>query len=209
MSTDEDEQPQVANTVSGPVHGAAVQAGVVHGGVHVNAAPALAAVDELATAFGSRSALRQLMTDLEAVHRDYLLMFDKALELTPEAWQHGMPHFPDQVRAAANLLRRLRLEFEPVRVRVHAVAHAFSDAKLTEPERAFAVAVLKYFPTGEIQRSAVHQLKTSGTAVLDRFYASLDGELGQELSSLIEETVAFHRQRWLVVCQAYAALQTA
>ncbi|MCK2239203.1 MULTISPECIES: hypothetical protein [unclassified Crossiella] len=215
MSTDGAKPPEVDNSITGEVSGTSVQAGVVHGGVHLHAGRALA---ELGQAFDSQPALLRLMADLEAVHRDYLLMFNSVLDETPDAWAHGEAGFTEQVGKVAKSLRRLRVDFEPVRVRVHALAAAFSEAPLSAPERAFAVAVLKYFPTGEIARTGPPQgaaaaitvsTRTSGTAVLDHLYRALDGELGQELSGLIKDTITFHQQRWAVVCTAFAALHVA
>ncbi|GAA2863524.1 hypothetical protein GCM10010517_22590 [Streptosporangium fragile] len=152
--------------------------------------------------------LERLLSDLEAVHRDYLVMFETLLERTPDAWEEGTPHYTESVREVAALLRRLRLEYEPVRVRVHAAAKAYGDALTAVPQRTFIGAVLAYFPTGELRGDeADGRWRTSGTTVLDHLYRSLDGELGQELGALIRSTLAFHRQRWSEVCDSYAALQ--
>ena len=153
-------------------------------------------------------ALRLVLSDLEAVHRDYLVMFETLLDRAPDAWEEGTPRFTERVREVAALLRRLRLEYEPVRVRVHAAAKVYDDALTAGPQRRFISAVLAYFPTGELRGDeAESRWLTSGTAVLDHLYRSLDGELGQELGTLIRGTLAFHRQRWARVCEAYAALE--
>jgi hypothetical protein len=155
-----------------------------------------------------RRALDKLFADLEAVHSDYLVMFEAILDRVPDAWEEAMPHFSEKVRATASELRRLRLTYEPVRVRVQAVAETFADTRLPAAERAFVEAVLAYFPTGELRgEDLTQQVRTSGTVVLDHLYQSLDGELGLDLGSLVRDTLRFHRQRWSAVCLAHAALR--
>ncbi|MER7344998.1 hypothetical protein ABT390_06270 [Streptomyces aurantiacus] len=208
------------NTQSGVVLGSSLQTGAVHGDVHVHLAAettAQSAVDiaaVLQAALGSpadvfrREVLEQLLADLEVVHQDYLVMFESLLERTPAAWEYQTPDFAARVRAVAELLRRLRVVYEPVRVRVHATAEALRGTAVPGPERAFVDTVLAYFPTGELRVDEEHHpWRTSGTAVLDHLYRALDGELGQELGALVAATLALHRQRWLEVCRSYAALR--
>ncbi|GAA1182135.1 hypothetical protein F4556_005392 [Kitasatospora gansuensis] len=212
---------EVRNSLSGAVVlGSTVQAGEVHGDVHLhlNATAAAQSTADVAALLHSaltssadgvrRRMLEQLLTDLEAVHGDYLVMFESILERTPSSWEQGSPGFDDQVRAVAGQLRQLRLAYEPVRVRVHATAEALRGAAVAAPERVFVEAVLGYFPTGELQDDeATGRWRTSGTAVLDQLYRALDGELGQELGTLVQGTLDFHRRGWSEVCRAYAVLQ--
>ena len=166
------------------------------------------AIIPAADASRHRGALDKLFADLEAVHSDYLVMFEAILNGVPDAWEEGTPHFSEKVRATASALRQLRLTYEPVRVRVRAVAETFNGARLPTAERAFIEAVLAYFPTGELRgEDLTQQVRTSGTVVLDHLYRSLDGELGLDLASLVRETLRFHRQRWPAVCLTHAALQ--
>ncbi|KUF19370.1 hypothetical protein AT728_30670 [Streptomyces silvensis] len=129
---------------------------------------------------------------------------------TPAAWESQAPDFAARVKEVAELLRQLRLVYEPVRVRVHATAQALSTTAGPGPEPAFVETVLAYFPTGELRADEgdeQHPWRTSGTEMLDHLYRALDGELDQELASLVTETLALHRKRWLAVCRSYAALQ--
>ncbi|BFV59619.1 hypothetical protein KCMC57_up47230 [Kitasatospora sp. CMC57] len=216
-----DGRSEVRNSISDVVVlGSTVQAGEVHGGVHFHLAAEAAAqstVDLATRLYGAlaspaeghrRRLLEQLLADLEAVHRDYLVMFESILDRTPSSWERGSADFDAQVRSVADELRQLRLAYEPVRVRVHATAEAFRGAALAAPERGFVDAVLGYFPTGEVQDDeSTGRWRTSGTAVLDQLYRALDGELSQEISMLILGTLAFHRRRWSEVCRAYAVFQ--
>jgi len=186
---------------------------------HERAVPAIAqymadAAGSLESALASpadaarRTTLDRLLAELEAVHRDYLLMFESILEHIPDPWQRGTARFTEEVAAAAANLRRLRLQYEPVRVRVRAAADAFSRTNLPAPEQAFIAAALAYFPTGELRlRDAGYDAATSGTAVLDHLYRVLDGELGQELGALVRQTLAIHRQGWRRVCETHAVMQ--
>lgn len=198
MSADRGEVAETNNSIDGGVSGAAVQARTVNGGVHI--------LNGMREAFSSRDTLEKLMTDLESVHRDYLVMFESVLAVTPLAMEQDAPDFTKRIAAAAAMLRQLRLAYEPVRVRVRAVAQVFAEAELTEPERDFAKAVFKYFPTGELFKDPTPYSRTSGTAVLDHFYRSLDGELSLDLHRLVDRTVKLHRERWESVCAAYALL---
>ncbi|MER5867484.1 hypothetical protein [Kitasatospora sp. NPDC002040] len=214
-------RPEVRNSLSDVVVvGPSIQAGTVHGGVHLHlgaeagarsAAEAAAALPGvLATPAGSlrRRALEQLLADLEAVHRDYLVMFEAVRAQAPAAWEQGSPGFAGQVRSVAGQLRHLRLVYEPVRVRVRATAEVLERVPVAAAERAFAEAVLGYFPTGELGTDEESgPWRTSGTAVLDHLYRALDGELGQELGALLERTLTLHRHGWSEVCRAYAVLQ--
>jgi hypothetical protein len=152
-----------------------------------------------------RTALERLFTDLERVHRDYLEMFESIQDRLPDPWEQGILDYPKRVRAAAARLRQLRLAYEPVRVKVRAVAGALEGVELSTPERIFVATVLAYFPTGELR--PLNSGGTSGTAVLAHLYRYLAGELGPELPNLVRETLATHRERWLRVCRAYAAMQ--
>jgi len=175
---------------------------------------ALAAADGLEAAVISATtqrrwvALDKLFTDLELIHQDYLVMFESILEQAPDAWESGTPGFAERVRETATQLRRLRLTYEAVRVRVRVTARSFRQVMLPELEAAFVEAVLGYFPTGELRSDELTgESVTSGTAVLDHLYRSLDGELGQELGMLVRDTLRFHRQRWAELCAAYMAMQ--
>jgi hypothetical protein len=157
----------------------------------------------------ARSAMfERIMGELESVHGDYLQMFDAVLSRTPEPWERSLPAYADGIRAAADELRRLRLVYEPVRVRLRLLAGALEGATLLTVEKAFVASVLDYFPTGELRVDEEgRDLRTSGTNVLDHFYRSLDGTLGLGLSALIRDTLKFHRRQWSEVCHAYAALE--
>ncbi|MDH6114586.1 hypothetical protein P3T36_000985 [Kitasatospora sp. MAP12-15] len=175
---------------------------------------ALAAADGLEAAVVSAGAQRRwaaldkLCTDLELIHQDYLLMFESILEQAPDAWESGTPGFAERVRETATRLRRLRLTYEAVRVRVRVTAQSFRQVVLPQCEGDFVEAVVAYFPTGELRSDELTgELVTSGTAVLDHLYRSLDGELGQELGTLLRDTLRFHRQRWAELCAAHAAMQ--
>jgi hypothetical protein len=151
-----------------------------------------------------RAALERLFADLEGVHRDYLEMFESILDRLPDPFEQGMVHYASQVRTAATRLRRLRLAYEPVRVKVRAVAEAFQGVELAEPERRFVVAVLGYFPTGELRAKAGG---TSANALLYHLARYLAGELGLHLPGLVRETLDEHRKKWVAVCQTYASMQ--
>jgi hypothetical protein len=158
--------------------------------------------------FARRTTLDRLLAELEDVHRDYLLMFESILEQVPDPWQCGTSRFMREVAVAAANLRQLRLQYEPVRVRIQAAADALSRTDLPTSEKVFVAAVIAYFPTGELRSwDAEHDVATSGTAVLNHLYRALDGELGPDLGALVRETLTFHRQRWRQVCETHAGMQ--
>lgn len=155
-----------------------------------------------------RTTLERLMADLELIHKDYLMIFESLLEQVPDAWERGLPHFAGAVRAAAALLRRLRQEYEPARVRVRMTTSVLTRSLLPAAEHEFVVQVLAYFPSGELRTAEAGGWKgTSATALLEHLYCYPDGEAGQELGGIVRGTVTFHRERWSRVCLAYAEMQ--
>lgn len=171
------------------------------------AATTLAGALEAKSPPARRSTIERLAAELESVHGDYLKMFECILQCAPEPWERSSADFADRMRATTDTLRQLRLVYEPVRVRLHALAQALDRASLPEPEHAFVAVALAYFPVGELRVDGEGgDLRTSGTAVLDHLYRSLDGDLAINMSTLIRETLAFHRRQWSAVCEAYAAM---
>lgn len=207
-----------ANTASVAASGgvAAYRIDQVH--LHVQGAEQVTAAahvtDDLTAALRARGdstrfvRYERLMGELEAVHGDYLDLFDHVLSRVPESWERGTPGFADAVRAAADELRSLRRVYEPVRVRLRSLAEALDRTGLPPLEKAFAAAVLAYFPGGELRVDAEgRDLRTSGSAVLDHLYRSLDGGLRMNISTLIRDTLKMHRLQWTAVCDTYAAMQ--
>jgi hypothetical protein len=172
--------------------------------------------DELADAVAGwftgqrRPVLERLAADLETVHKDYLTIFETLLEEMPDAWEFGSPGYSAHIRAAAALLRRLRREYEPVRIRVRATAETLADGSLPAAERYFVEAVLSYFPSGELRADGQGQAAgTSAGQFLERLSHS-PGEPGsQQLGEMIRHTLRQHRDSWVHVCYAYAQAQLA
>jgi hypothetical protein len=165
-----------------------------------------------------RNALERLYADLEGVHRDYLEMFESVLDRLPDPRERKTPGYAKRIRATATRLRRLRLAYEPVRVKVRAVAWALHGVELAEPELRFVTAVLNYFPTGQVR---IWGADSSGTGLLNYLYRHLTdpgrlgpyrhftdpGRLGPALPDVVRDTLDEHRRKWVAVCQAYAAMQ--
>ncbi|GII65524.1 hypothetical protein Skr01_56090 [Sphaerisporangium krabiense] len=150
--------------------------------------------------------LEPLFADLHAVHKGYLRVLESLAARVPEAWEEETPRFPRRVHEVAAELRRLRLEYAPVRERITAAAEALPGAGLPSRLEAFARAVLRCLPTGEL--TAGDAPHPDGDAALDDLYAGLDGDLSVELAGLVHGTVTFHRRRWAEVRERHAALGT-
>ncbi|GII87995.1 hypothetical protein Ssi03_59850 [Sphaerisporangium siamense] len=173
-----------------------------------SAAATLEAADRLREVLTARPVtpedLESLFADLRAVHKGYLHVLESLAARVPDAWEEETPRFPRRVREAAAELRRLRLEYAPVRARIAAAAEALPGALLPPPLEAFARAVLRCLPTGELTADE----GPDGAAALDGLYAALDGDLSVELAGLVHGTVTFHRRRWADVRERHAALGT-
>jgi hypothetical protein len=155
-----------------------------------------------------RASLVQLESDLESVHTDYLAMFESILEQMPDPWEQGSREFSDRIRATAIQLQRLRISYEPVRVRVRATAKIFSALTYPGAEKEFIRKVLAYFPNGEMRfEDTAGRNSTSATALLEHLLRSPDGPGSQELHGAVRSTLRLHRDRWAQVCDAYARLQ--
>jgi len=123
-------------------------------------------------------------------------------------WEQGSPEFSDRIRATEIQLQRLRISYEPVRVRVRVTAEIFSGFTYPEAEKVFIRKVLAYFPSGEMRfEDTVGRNSTSATALLEHLLSSPDGPGSQELHGAVKSTLRLHWDRWAEVCDAYARLQ--
>jgi len=198
------------NSITGTVLGTSVQIGNVHGELHI--------INEMPRAFSSGDALERLLTDLTTVHGDYLTMFDAVLTVVttvhgdyltmfdaewpaaPNWWKPGVPEFVERLNAARDVLHRLRLNYEPVRVRVRVVAEAITSAALTTTEEALANAMIEYFNTPLVPDPP--ELSVTPARLLDD-----EMRQARDVVQVVEEAIERRRSRWRKVCHAYAALQ--
>jgi hypothetical protein len=159
--------------------------------------------------------------DLEAIHKDYCAMFEQVLGELPMPDELGTPEARRALLAAAEKLRLRRLEFEPVRVKVAAVARETLGGRFAgtrkvvfAPEAdAFLRAVVDYFPSGYVQGGSATSDATSLMVAL-RMSANpiAPAEIerhGDTLSAMVSATLLESRGRWRIVCDRYAALRAA
>jgi len=186
--------------------------------------------------------------DLAAVQGDYVKMFEKTLTFVPEPLFKVELHErelamrleigpsdvqKEHLRQAAEYLRERREEFEPLRIKLRALAAKMSEMTLGPEERRFVEAVVQYFPSGpggildhggSPSRCLLGKLLAaqSGTPLarrLDRDFVesfrSIRG-YGDGLHQPYEDIRFFvfmltdaHKRHWAQVSEAYAALKIA
>jgi hypothetical protein len=157
------------------------------------------------------SLFSEAFTDLLAVHGDYIQMFEKTLQLLPslDLLEQTLPNEDlAGIRAAAKQLRERRITFEPVRVKLRALAPELGAMSLPAVEREFVAALIDYFPSFETKCSLswsvlsflelvdAHEMPDYRTAL---FHALM----------LIRGVIDFQQRHWSTVCEAYARLRVA
>lgn len=161
--------------------------------------------------------LDPLFKDLEAVHGNYIRMFegvDAQLAAIPD-----LESRPGRIRLReiAESLRQQRLEFEPVRVKLAAMNHELgqliygTDPKLDNPSvKEFVASVLRYLPRGNVsgrttRASALVRALQGALAITPE---QIDEE-GEDLRELVSSTVEECRENWHSVAAAHATLKLA
>ena len=160
--------------------------------------------------------------DLLFIHRDYIEMFSETESILSSVNRMALytgrkNDYLTQMKKAAEYLRKKRIEFEPVRVKLQVLSNSMESLDLPDDAMVFVSAVQAYFPTGVLPR-----LGTSATELLDRIQYFSDEEsveipdeevlpprYARALREYVKHLIAMHRQRWAAVCETYAALRVA
>lgn len=169
------------------------------------------------TASGARTFeefVEPAFSDLEGIHKDYLNMFSDIYESLPFEWEASSEEGRAALAGTAHLLRRRRLEFQPVREKVRALIERLGTENIDPYNRAFVEAVIRYFPSGTVVvadgRDGAGRFTTpctSSSALLAEIYEHLDGHFSNQLKSLVARTIQYHEAAWRDVCAAFAGCQ--
>lgn len=119
----------------------------------------------------------------------------------------------ESIWAAEKYVREARLEFEPVRTKLKALARDLNGVDMGERANNFIAAVLDYFPDGNLQMRRCSSGATNVLKVLEAVWgqtqesatASWLNELICEVIWLLRELEHEYRARWDKVSQCYAS----
>ena len=162
-----------------------------------------------------------VFNELLIVHRDYLNMFEETYKILPsaeflESSQPISKEYRQQMNKAANYLRKTRIEFEPVRVKLRALAKNMDTMELADEAHAFVQSVCNYFPSGEIptRRSSSTELLDTIQYYSDKAHVDIpedfwSSQYSYEIQEYIQEVINNHKDNWSNVCETYVQLKIA
>jgi hypothetical protein len=144
--------------------------------------------------------------ELEAVHGDYLEMFDSTSVTLNDILTNEQPESFDKLKSAIEKLRTRRTRFEPVRAKLRSLGKALVKEKLPPEETKLAYAMCEYLSTyyfaGNPSASGLllYVLKSLEEEPNDR--KKLESAR-QTLSGIALKT----KDSWQFLCQDFAAAQ--
>jgi 3',5'-cyclic AMP phosphodiesterase CpdA len=149
--------------------------------------------------------------DLRKVHSDYINMFYAVQKQIPPYFMQNDPRYADQLKAAVEQLREMRIKFSPIRVELRKLAEKLRLQDLDPLARDFAEALLNYFPDGALrdplERRDAGWWASASTSLMERIYESSWAPEKQNPAELVQVTIATLETAWRSVCDAYQALR--
>ena len=158
------------------------------------------------------SLLEPAFADLLLVHKDYIQMFEETRRLLPSRPPEGpLTRQIADLKKPAEYLRQKRTEFEPVRVKLRALAKSMKEAELDPDVRCFIDAVVGYFHRwlprmGSVTIDLLAQIEDSiekgeilSSDELDQSWEFVDGHIAVLIDG--------HKQQWSSVCETFAPLK--
>ena len=172
-----------------------------------------------------------MFNELLEVHKNYMLIFAEA--------RSAAELNPSKPSAAIQYLEKKRKEFEPVRVKIAAIAETLFQRPIGSPTDNFLHAVFRYFPVGDIYKEGgtvsttlLRILKTrfarrgpkkgakDGDTYLHSLmmapYAPSEAErkvafarVPESPAEIIDAFIALQQAKWKGVCDAFAKLKAA
>jgi hypothetical protein len=109
----------------------------------------------------------------------------------------GSVEFVQRIDAAKDEIARKRLDFQPVRAEIIALAKELDRQKLPDEERHFIPALIEYFPSVDTDSP------NAGIASLLASLATIRDP--REIASLLQHAIEQHQIRWSDLCVAFAA----
>ena len=156
-----------------------------------------------------REAIDPLFLDLVSVHSDYVRVFTEieSISATEDIFSPNSPPGADPLgeddalQAVKNLVNERRLQLEPVREKLKALAEVLSSEELPREEVALVRAIGQYFEFATV--SEYHSAYTSFLEFLSHLprRAQIAKQAGNQLSAL--------RENWSYVTECYAIVRVA
>ncbi len=155
--------------------------------------------------------------ELLMIHGNYIEMFEQTGALLPTAYEIGSPAHIEKMRRATKYLREKRRAFEPVRVKLRALADATQTMPVGPEEKRFLEALIEYFPMATLKESR----RTDGSTLLAtlEYFSDSDSPFVPDsalkklepynILYLVDRLISNHRNSWSKVCEAFAPLKIA
>ena len=149
-----------------------------------------------------------LFADLCTIDQNYNEIFLSIQQLLPLDIELPTTQTQQQVNAACEKIREMRVAFVSTRQRIGTISLELQTMDgLSQPERDFLRAVVNYLPGGELRLHATAPAeasdKTRATLMLNLLYDNLEA---QNTRQIVDRTVAINTRLWKEVCRAYSAL---
>jgi len=154
--------------------------------------------------------------DLLVIHTDYIEMFETTKTLLPKPSEEiGSKRYMRRITRATEYLRKKRRVFEPVRVKIRALAMEARDKPSAVEEKQFFNAILNYFPPASLSFGGPSTGTTllqclayfsHGDTVRDAIRFFEDGN-GGDIRDLVDQLLKESREKWSSICEAYAPLK--
>jgi len=150
--------------------------------------------------------------DLLLVHRDYVKMFGETKRLLPQDDPGADPAvFIAHLKAAAGFLSERRVEFEPVRDKLRALARSMHAEHLDPEVTIFVQSILNYFHLWLPTKTGSATVGLLGALE----YAIVQGKTSPEdlrewwvhIESSVDQLINEQRDLWAQVCEAYVPLK--
>ncbi len=150
--------------------------------------------------------VQPLFEELLIVHANYIEMFEEATACLED---YLGPNSEQTVREVIDRLKQRRIEYEPVRTKLDAMAGAFFSAS-SELEQ-FGTALFYYFPKGYLSYNVRHHSTTFRVIEQLELLISKQKEeplrLCMEALEIVDVALMAKREQWARVCEQYAKLK--
>jgi len=160
--------------------------------------------------------LEPAFNDVLAVHGDYINMFETTRSLLPRGGTLGSSAFRQQMREAVAYLQKQRMAFEPLRTKLRALTKAMRTMSLSPKEKLFIDALMEYLegsstlpPQYTGSSYLLRRLQDAHNRSLELSDSEVAGIVPRDVEEIISTLVLNLRERWSLVCEAYAPLKIA
>jgi len=140
-----------------------------------------------------------MFNELLDVHKNYILLFAEARSLARKN--------PKDPSPAIDYLEMQRITFQPVRVKLSALASTLRKPEKSSLMYDFLLAVARYFPVGDIlEKPRPH--RTASTSLIEKL-KRLPPSYQSTPAEVIGTFIDLQEQKWNDVCKAFASMKEA